>query len=148
MKSFYEYKKFGLVFVMGMLIFSLAGCTGTGNGTNTTNNKFSVVVFSDVHFNPFYDSTLFSKLVAADADQWAGIFQTSKITAPSEWGADTNYPLLALALSSIFIPATFSGMIFRKRFSNFMEAKTLQAMQTLRRWKHLPSIRLPFLWVR
>jgi hypothetical protein len=60
-----------------------------------------VVVFSDVHFNPFYDPTLFSKLVAAGADQWAGIFQTSKITAPSEWGADTNYPLLALALTSI-----------------------------------------------
>ena len=87
-----------------MLIFSLSGCTGTGNGTNTTNttnNNFPVVVFSDVHFNPFYDPTLFSKLVAADADQWAGIFQTSKITAPSVWGADTNYPLLALALSSI-----------------------------------------------
>ena len=98
MKSFYEYKKFGLLFLMGMLIFSLTGCTGTGNGTN---NNFPVVVFSDVHFNPFYDPTIFSKLVAADADQWAGIFQTSKITAPSEWGADTNYPLLALALSSI-----------------------------------------------
>jgi hypothetical protein len=105
MKSFYEYKKFGLVFLMGILIFSLTGCTGSGNGTNTTttNNNFSVVVFSDVHFNPFYDPSLplFASLVAADADQWAGIFQTSKITAPSVWGADTNYPLLALALSSI-----------------------------------------------
>ena len=102
MKSFYEYKKFGVVFLMGMLIFSLTGCTGTGNGTNTTTaNNFPVVVFSDVHFNPFYDPSLFTALVAADADQWAGIFQTSSITAPSVWGADTNYPLLALALSSI-----------------------------------------------
>jgi metallophosphoesterase (TIGR03768 family) len=32
MKSFYEYKKFFLVFLMGLLIFSLTGCTGTGNG--------------------------------------------------------------------------------------------------------------------
>jgi hypothetical protein len=69
-----------------------------GSGTNNTS---PVVVFSDVHFNPFYDPKLFPALVAADADQWAGIFQTSKITAPSVWGADTNYPLLALALSSI-----------------------------------------------
>ena len=83
---------------MGMLIFSLAGCTGTGNGTN---NNFSVVVFSDVHFNPFYDPSLFQRLVSADAGEWATVFQTSKITAPSVWGADTNYPLLALALSSI-----------------------------------------------
>jgi sphingomyelin phosphodiesterase acid-like 3 len=101
MKTSFEYKKFCLLFLMGMLIFSLSGCTGTGNGTNTTNNNFPVVVFSDVHFNPFYDPSLFPALVAADADQWAGIFQTSKITAPSIWGADTNYPLLALALSSI-----------------------------------------------
>jgi hypothetical protein len=84
---------------MGMLIFSLTGCSSSDN--NNQVQKFPVVVFSDVHFNPFYDPTLFSKLVAAGADQWAGIFQTSKITAPSEWGADTNYPLLALALSSI-----------------------------------------------
>ena len=100
MKSFYEYKKFWLVFLMGLLFFSLSGCTGTGNGTNT-NNNFPVVVFSDVHFNPFYDPSLFTALVAADADQWANVFQTSLITAPSVWGADTNYPLLALALSSI-----------------------------------------------
>jgi hypothetical protein len=98
MKSFYKYKKFGLVFLMGMLIFSLAGCTGTGNGTN---NNFPVVVFSDVHFNPFYDPSLFPALVAADADRWATVFQSSLITAPSAWGADTNYPLLALTLSSI-----------------------------------------------
>jgi len=31
MKSFYEYKKFCLVFLMGMLIFSLSGCGGSGN---------------------------------------------------------------------------------------------------------------------
>ena len=64
MKLSYECKKIGLVFLMSMLIFSLAGCTGTGNGTqntNITNNNFSVVVFSDVHFNPFYDRTLFRR---------------------------------------------------------------------------------------
>jgi hypothetical protein len=90
----------GIFFLVLVSICLICGC-GSGNGTNATTNNFPVVVFSDVHFNPFYDPTLFSKLVAADADQWAGIFQTSKITAPSEWGADTNYPLLALALSRI-----------------------------------------------
>ena len=65
MKLFFEYKKFCLFFLMGMLIFSLTGCTGTGNGTNTPTNNFPVVVFSDVHFNPFYDQTLFPALVDA-----------------------------------------------------------------------------------
>ena len=101
MKTSYEFKKFCLVFLMGMLIFSSAGCTGSGNNTNLTDNNFPVVVFSDVHFDPFYDPSLFPALVAADAGQWAGIFQSSIITAPSAWGDDTNYPLLALALSSI-----------------------------------------------
>ena len=101
MKSFYECKKFGLVFLMSMLIFSSAGCSGTGNGTNTATTNFSVIVFSDVHFNPFYDPKLFPALVTADPGQWASVFQTSEITAPSAWGADTNYPLLAVALESI-----------------------------------------------
>ena len=101
MKSFYDYKKFGLVFLIGLLIFSLPGCTGTGNGTNTTNNNFPVVVFSDAHFNPFYDPSLFPELVSAETTEWANIFKTSTITTPSTWGIDTNYPLLILALSNI-----------------------------------------------
>jgi hypothetical protein len=59
------------------------------------------VVFSDVHFNPFYDATLFQQLNSSDASQWAGIFATSSISEPSTYGADSNYPLLVLALSSI-----------------------------------------------
>ncbi|MGD0279510.1 MAG: metallophosphoesterase [Smithella sp.] len=77
----------------------ITDCGGSGSGG--TNNNFPVVVFTDVHFNPFYDPSLFTELNTNDADQWAGIFQTSLITAPSAWGYDTNYPLLALALSSI-----------------------------------------------
>ena len=98
MKSFYEYKKFCLIFLLGMLIFSLTGCTDTGNGTNTS---FPVVVVSDVHFDSFYDPSLFPALVAADVSEWDGIFKTSKITIPSTWGSDANYPLLVLALASI-----------------------------------------------
>jgi hypothetical protein len=73
----------------------------SGSGSSGTNNNFPVLVFTDVHFNPFYDLSLFTELNDNDADQWAGIFQTSLITAPSAWGYDTNYPLLALALCSI-----------------------------------------------
>jgi hypothetical protein len=62
-----------------------------------------VVVFSDIHFNPFYDAdpAIFQQLVSKDPSEWARVFQTSSITAPSLWGSDTNYPSLVLALSSI-----------------------------------------------
>jgi len=81
------------------LIFQLhlAGCSGETNTAKT----FPVVVFSDVHINPFYDPTLFPALVAAEPIEWANIFKTSTITTPSTWGNDTNYPLLILALSNI-----------------------------------------------
>lgn len=98
MKSFYEHKKFCLIFLLGMLIFSLTGCTDNGNGTDTS---FPVVVVSDVHFDPFYDPTLFQALVAADVSEWENIFKTSIITTPSTWGSDANYPLFARTLASI-----------------------------------------------
>jgi hypothetical protein len=79
----------------------VCGCGGSPSFTGSTD--FPVLAFSDLHFNPLYDSNpdLISQLVAADASQWASIFETSKIKAPSAPLADTNYPLLVLTLASI-----------------------------------------------
>lgn len=82
-----------------ILLFQLVACGESG--TNSTDNSVPVVVFSDIHFNPFYDPSLFEALDASDVGQWERIFRTSGIKAPSTWGEDTNYPLLALALSNI-----------------------------------------------
>jgi hypothetical protein len=84
-----------------LVLVNICLICGCGSCTKNTNNNFNVVVFSDVHFNPFYDPSLFQGLVSADASEWASIFQTSSITVPSTWGSDTNYPLLTLALSSL-----------------------------------------------
>ncbi|HTP65323.1 MAG TPA: hypothetical protein VMJ66_08035 [Geobacteraceae bacterium] len=89
-----------LIFILALQL-QLAACGGGSDPVVATGSSFSVVVFSDVHFNPFYDPSLFSALNAADAGQWDGIFQTSGSKAPSSWGKDTNYPLLVLALSGI-----------------------------------------------
>ena len=91
---------FSLFFVL-MLLAQLAACGG-GSGTNIDPAAtFPVVVFSDVHFNPFYDTHLFSSLVTADPSQWADIFRTSPTQTASMWGNDSNYPLLVLALASV-----------------------------------------------
>jgi hypothetical protein len=87
------------IFLLVLIICPILGC-GSGTPTLAPNN-FQAVVFSDVHFNPFYDTTLFTRLRDADPSDWEAIFKSSKMTAPSVWGADTNYPLLALALASI-----------------------------------------------
>lgn len=95
----------GLVCILALWL-CLAGCgTGGGSGDAASGGApaqtFPVVVFTDLHFNPFYDPSLFAALKAADAGQWASIFQASSITAPSTWGADTNYPLLVLTMSAV-----------------------------------------------
>jgi hypothetical protein len=80
------------------------GTLATGCGGNTDTgpaSTFPVAVFSDIHFNPYYDPKLFNQLVVADPSQWAGVFDQSTLTAPSAWGADTNYPSLVLALTGL-----------------------------------------------
>jgi len=92
-----------LVSLALVIVFLIVACN-SGNDpvpSPITPSSYSVLAFSDVHFNPFYDPSLYAKLSAADPSQWASIFQTSKITAPSAWGSDTNYPLFKLALSAL-----------------------------------------------
>ena len=91
------FKFLGLILALTLQL-NLAGC---GGGNDSAGPDFPVVVFTDVHFNPFYDETLFQRLNASDPSQWAAIFQTSRVTTPSAWGTDTNYPLLALALANV-----------------------------------------------
>jgi Icc-related predicted phosphoesterase len=57
---------------------------------------------SDIHFNPFYDSTLVSQLVSAEVNQWESIFETSKIKGFGTVGSDeTNYILLLSSLKDM-----------------------------------------------
>jgi sphingomyelin phosphodiesterase acid-like 3 len=100
-----NYRLLRLIFTL-ILVLLLTACGGDSNNSNT---NVPVVVFSDLHFNPFYDPSLFQQLVTKDSSEWATVFQSSSITAPSAWGKDTNrpllkdtnYPLLVLALSGI-----------------------------------------------
>jgi hypothetical protein len=84
----------------------LAGASvlcGCGGSSSSNSNDFPVLAFSDLHFFPLYDPNpvLINKLVAADPNQWASIFETSTITTLSAAGTDTNYPLFVSALESI-----------------------------------------------
>ncbi len=73
--------------------------------------SYQVVTIADLHFNPLYDPTLYAQLVAADPSLWAGIYQGSKIAAPSIGGTDTNYPLLVLALAGMQQQMAASPMV-------------------------------------
>ena len=66
----------------------------TGCSSSSSPAQQTVVAISDVHFDPFYDPSLFASLQAAPVTEWAGLFASSAITDPGEWGGPTNYPLL------------------------------------------------------
>jgi len=86
-------RKLRLIFFIVIVdIFIFCGCGGCGAGGSTS----QAIVFSDVHFDPFYDTSLFQALNAADYTEWSDIFATSAVAATSTWGSDTNYPLLSI----------------------------------------------------
>ncbi|MGO9015440.1 MAG: metallophosphoesterase [Dissulfurispiraceae bacterium] len=94
-----DFIKYSAATVAGTYLAGMSACGGGGGGSS--NSTFPVLVFSDVHFDPLYDQTLYPLLNSSDPSQWASIFQTSTITTPPTWGNDTNYPLLKLALANI-----------------------------------------------
>lgn len=110
-----------IFFLILATTFLFCGCSGCG-GSGSSETPRQAILFSDVHFDPFYDPSLFHALNAADYTEWADIFATSTITTPSAWGSDANYPLLLLALSSIkeheaaSALAIFPGDIFSHNF--------------------------------
>jgi sphingomyelin phosphodiesterase acid-like 3 len=86
-----RYKNLKLFSLILALIFQLhsARCGGETNTAKT----FPVVVFSDVHINPFYDPTLFPALVTDNAKQtlYRGYYYSGNNSLSPI--ADSNWPV-------------------------------------------------------
>ncbi|MBW2608289.1 MAG: hypothetical protein JRD05_11710, partial [Deltaproteobacteria bacterium] len=89
------------IFLMALALFVAltAGCSNHSSNPSTQ-TTLPLVIISDIHFTPFYDTAIFNDLVNFPVEQWAAIFQSSGITAPSSWGQETNYPLLIKVLDA------------------------------------------------
>ena len=57
---------------------------------------------SDIHFNPFYDGSLFDQLNAQPVENWAGILDRSQPPGISPKGQDSNYALIKSSLDDAF----------------------------------------------
>lgn len=64
-------------------------------------NLDTVLLFSDVHFNPFADPSLVPALAASDVSAWKGILASSSQTAYPAYGSDSNYVLFESALDDM-----------------------------------------------
>jgi len=89
---------------------------------------------SDIHFNPFADPAIVTKLEAADVSQWDAILASSTITALSTYGSDLNAPLLQSALGEmqkqipspafVLISGDFLAHDFDKLYQQFATDKS------------------------
>lgn len=62
----------------------------------------NIAHISDIHFNPFYDTSLCAQLIAEDATEWESIFRTSKITGYGSLNSsETNFNLLVSSLENL-----------------------------------------------
>ena len=64
-------------------------------------NTGKVLLLTDIHFNPFADSTLIDKLIAAEYNQWEKIFLTSNSKSYGTYGQETDFTLFNSVLKAI-----------------------------------------------
>ncbi|HEU4717261.1 MAG TPA: metallophosphoesterase, partial [Bacteroidia bacterium] len=89
-----------------LLLFS-AGCSHKKKrNENDPNDTIPVrtakfFTLSDVHFDPFYDTSLVQKLVHADVNDWDAIFRSSHQTGFGVYGKDSNFNLMTGAFSAM-----------------------------------------------
>lgn len=97
------------------------------NGNLPAQNKF--LNFSDIHFDPFYDTTLVKKLDREGFDEWESILKTSKLKTFSPYGKDCNYFLFKSTLAQmksriphpdfIIITGDFMSHKFNENYEHF-----------------------------
>ena len=73
----------------------------TGNPTDQPEPEGRFLNFSDIHFNPYFDTTLIDTLRNADYLEWEAIFESSTQQRVSSYHHDCNYPLLKSVLEKM-----------------------------------------------
>lgn len=100
-----EFKFLSLAALMAGFLFMACGNADSKEEVVSSNNFLSL---SDIHFNPYYDTTLLKQLIAAPASGWETIFESSKKEGFGYYGwqtdwrkIDTNWNLFKSALDEV-----------------------------------------------
>jgi sphingomyelin phosphodiesterase acid-like 3 len=92
-------RRYNALMVGVLFILLSAGCS-SDSSKPPSQSKVPIVIFSDVHFTPFYDTAIFDDLVNSPVEEWADVFRNSSVAELPSWGQETNYPLLIRALEA------------------------------------------------
>jgi sphingomyelin phosphodiesterase acid-like 3 len=83
-------------------------------------------MISDLHFDPMSDPKLVDRLAAAEPAGWPPVLESAANARPSQYGKDSNWPLLHSALEQmrktlpspafVLVPGDFLAHNFRREF--------------------------------
>lgn len=93
-----------------MLTVAISRAHGQGH-SNAAARRGGFITISDIHFTPFYDSTLAKRLIAADYPRWFAIFRSSSARGAGTYGEETGFPLLESTLQSMRRDAPNPGYV-------------------------------------
>ena len=117
-----------------LILFIFASANSYSFYSDETGNFLN---FSDIHFDPFYDSVLVSQLILSSYENWEDIFESSAVNTISTYGEDSNFPLLKSSLLEmkriisdpdfIIITGDFMSHNFNEDFRHFTGIKNEHA---------------------
>lgn len=80
---------------------SFAGSGLPGEAAPPAKASGKLLIMSDIHFFPFYDTTIFKALCQSDYTKWQSIFESSANTSYGHYHQDAYYLLLKSTLSEM-----------------------------------------------
>jgi sphingomyelin phosphodiesterase acid-like 3 len=93
------------------------------------------LVISDIHFDPFYDGSLFSQLNTQPVEGWESILEKSQPAGFNPMGTDTNYALLKSSLDEasrriaapdfILYPGDFMAHLWQTKYDRLAQQSHL-----------------------
>jgi hypothetical protein len=85
-----------LIFVPFLIVFLTTAARPEQSRAQTATGQFLLI--SDLHFDPFYDGSLFAQLQARPVEQWGAVLETSQPTGFNPRGTDSNHALVRSSL--------------------------------------------------
>ena len=109
-------KAIWLALILAVLMVGCGGApsppSGSQSGDATRQSDTGVILsLTDLHFDPFYDPTLFAALVRSAPAEWTRIFERSHVTGYGQYGKDSNYNLFVSALRHAALTAPKAEII-------------------------------------
>jgi sphingomyelin phosphodiesterase acid-like 3 len=112
------------------------------SGVSAQSGTGQFLLISDIHFDPFYDGTLFDQLESQPVENWTGILEKSQPPVFNPMGTDTNYALLKSsldeaarrmpALDFILYPGDFLAQLWPIKYDALAKQSHLAAPQPYR----------------